>query len=288
MIFDIKKYSSYSELGKAVVEYSKKLKKELAEELYFDLVAADVSARAETKIRLELAEPEFEEAIAELFGKVPVTAEQLAAIESKYKRMVFGTKSLMGVEDSLQFAVLEKAQNLIGDAIKGNLTYGEFLEKMGEDGIIPERRLELIFHQNITQAYNSGAWQQLYEQFEEDVELVFTTGQDERVDEDCSQWDGYVALKSDPIWETLWPPLHFGCRCGTRMALDNDIKNAKPGGDPEEIDEDFRTWPGDGFTISVPSNADLEQMLEILKNITKFKMISVPEQLPLTVKNIPE
>lgn len=273
-MFDINDYDSYDALKKGLYSFSIRARKELAQKLFFRLVAADVAGRKEQQhyldgasLKLAAATPQFMEALREFLGKVTVTSAQLASLEGKYRRFVFGTKTLMGVDDSIQYVILERARNQIAEAIRGEETFYDFKTNMQDEfgkDLLPEARLKLIFHQNIIQAYNAGAWDQLYNQMEEDVDLVYDTAHDERVGRDkndpCGFYDDFVAPKSDPVWETLWPPIHFNCRCTVRVALRADKKTAKDSVDLKYIPEEFRSWPGDGFALSAPTADQLDEM----------------------------
>lgn len=284
MLLEVDSFNDYPQLAGSLLEVSKKARRDLSKKLILHMLAADVAARKELtdvvkkrirekKKKIRLADPEFEEAIREYLGKVTVTSEQMQRLETKYKRLVWGTKTLMGVSDSIQYTILERGRELIEDAMNNGTSYAQFSEQLKQEGadILPEYRLKLIFHQNIIQAYNSGAWQQLYEASDENYQLVFKTADDERTDEDCSKFDGFVAEKNDPIWQTLYPPVHFNCRCLVRMALDEDLANAKTDVSVSSIPEDFRSWPGDGFTLSVPTAEELRNAEDFFAELRKVK-----------------
>lgn len=172
----------------------------------------------------------------------------------------------MNLEEQIQMNILERAQGLIEGAIRGELTYSDFLEKMQktEAGFMPESTWELIFEQNMIQAVNSGTWQQQYEQTDEDFDLYFSSAKDERVDDECAEFDGFVAPKSDDRWTIIYPPLHIRCRCTVRAALPTDSRH-KTDIDTSLVDKDFQTWPGAGFTIKEQRQDELETVMARLE-----------------------
>lgn len=263
-----KEFTSYAQFGKAAVKFSEHAKKELGKQLYTTLVAADLAGRkdfAETG-KLQFKESHFDEAIKEFLGKLPVSAKVLAELEAKYRRFVFGTRTLIGLDEALQGVILERMRDLIVEAIRGELLFAQFVEKMNEIIILPEARLNLIFQQNLMQAYSAGAWEQIYEMVE-DVDLIFETARDERVESICASCDSFVAPKSDPIWSEIWPPVHFLCRCIVRLADEDDLRTAKRSVDTSEIPREFKNWPGDGFAIIVPTIEGLTSLKNQLEDL---------------------
>jgi hypothetical protein len=222
--------ASYKDLAAFAIAASKKVAAKSAQELYETMVIADLGARADQLniekdfADIDLADEEFTEALESFRKRLNITAEQFDEILDTYKGYVFGTKTIRGLEDSLQFAILEHSRNLIDQGIQGDIAFADFKKQMeGVTDVISPARLQLIFRQNVLNSYSAGAWSQLYEATDENFDLIFTTSKDERVDGDCSAWDGFTAPKDDPVWqEGAFVPLHFNCVVGETIV--------KPGG----------------------------------------------------------
>jgi len=273
---NLENVNSFSELARVIVSESKQATKP-AMKLFQNLVLADLGGRADALhkskgIRLDepyfkAEDPAFEEALVSFAKRIPVSAELLDRIMTRYYGYVFGSKRLMGLEDSLQYAVLDKAKGLIEDAINGEVDFQEFKSQVLEQtDYLNTSQLKLIFDQNILNAYNAGSWSQLYEQMDTDENLYFSTAHDERVDDFCKEFDGFIAPKSDARWQQCWPPLHFLCRCTVRLSLAGDrSKTSHP--DVSVIPEDFRNWPGQGFTLALPTSSEMNSVKSYLENI---------------------
>ena len=83
-----------------------------------------------------------------------------------------------------------------------------------------------------------------YNQFQNEAEavpmLVFVTAGDEHVRASHRPLDGMTAPANDPVWQKLWPPLDWGCRCDVIQHENDDVKRSVPAA------EDLPN-PGKGF-----------------------------------------
>lgn len=220
-------------------------------------------------------EGEWSEALFYFRKKVPMTSEQFAALDDMYKGIVFGTKTLMGLDQSMQYAILQDMKTRIDDALAHGTPFDDWkasvvatMKSNGLTDLLPDYRLKLIFQQNVMNAYASGNWHQL-NSINADIPLVYLTAQDNRVRPSHLQWQGFTRPKSDPIWKKIWPPNGFACRCRVCAADKDDLKNMKShlGGDVSDIPEGFRSYPGAGFRIQVPHMADIMQVRNALENV---------------------
>src|SRR5262249_18473607 len=78
--------------------------------------------------------------------------------------------------------------------------------------------IETVFRTNVQSAAGAGRWEQLNDP---DVAVLFFgfrywNPRDERSRPLHRAMHGFVALKEDPIWRTVWTPNGFSCRCKVR------------------------------------------------------------------------
>lgn len=273
-MFDLNEYKSYGDLANGILQYSKKAKKVLGQKLYENMLLADLAARKDNENTIKkLAEPSFDEAIISLLGKVPVTSKVMDEIAAKYRRFVFGTQTMRGLDDSIQFSILDRMKALMEDAIDSNILFYDFQKMLMDEQIdyLNQSRLELIFNMNMAQAETHGSWSQIYEQMDADVDLVFKLGAHrhwhdtkEGQDDPCPALDGFVALKSDPVWDGIYPPLHYGCTaCTVRVALRADKAVGFSDLPPEvaNIQDGFGQSPATGYNIVVPTTGDMNGVI---------------------------
>jgi SPP1 gp7 family putative phage head morphogenesis protein len=144
---------------------------------------------------------------------------------SVYSEMVAWAKarafSLADVESG---TVLKAMQVHLLEAIDNGWTFERFRfsvlndPKLQNSAPIREAStgyLETVFRTNLMSAYNEGAWQFYQDPDVADVIVAyqFVGILDNRECEICREMDGQTFLADDPIWDRMWAPLHFKCRC---------------------------------------------------------------------------
>lgn len=77
-------------------------------------------------------------------------------------------------------------------------------------------RLETIFRTNIQSAYASGRWQQQMRNVADRPYLEYNAIMDNRVRPTHAALNGRVFRWDDPIWQTIYPPNGYRCRCWVR------------------------------------------------------------------------
>ncbi|EKS6643356.1 minor capsid protein [Enterobacter hormaechei] len=90
-----------------------------------------------------------------------------------------------------------------------------------EDGVLQGKqlmpyRLETIFRTNIQSAYAAGRWQQQMRGVAERPYLEYNAVMDNRTRPLHASLNGRVFRWDDPIWQTIYPPNGYNCRCWVR------------------------------------------------------------------------
>lgn len=154
---------------------------------------------------------QFSEAINYFTKKAPILYEKLDDITSSVKDTFFYIKRSTELEATKR--VLESLKK----TLENGGTYQEWKQDisdiadkagLGEDGWYSQ----LVFRQNMANAYQSGRYEQQMEDDEYFSYLLFDGVEDERQTDFCRTYSGKVYKKSDPIWALIYPPNHFNCR----------------------------------------------------------------------------
>lgn len=141
------------------------------------------------------------------------------------------------------------------DTIDQGLSLADFKKSMGEVftnyGITPlsDRHIETVFRTNIQSTYNQAHWDTA-QRSKYVVMLEFLGIEDDRQSDICAPFNGFIALKTDPIWNTIRPPNHYQCRTGigsiTKARADREGLRPSPkpsAKDISRVHEDFSSMP---------------------------------------------
>jgi len=182
-------------------------------------------------------------------NKIPMTKSEFAAVAKRTHAAAF---TIANTENEL---LVRSVKGLVDDAIKGDLTRGEFLkaakEAWGALGVTRANpyHLETTLLTNIHSAANAARWSEL----QRDTEglrqfypyLQFVTVGDEAVCDICGPLDGQVYSRDDDFWDVYYPPLHHRCRCEVIevSVLDVETEKIKPDTDYPDVQ------PAKGFDM---------------------------------------
>ena len=167
------------------------------------------------------AHPECNFALNEILAawaqKVPIQKQLLAA----YNRQAF---TIAGV---YRDDILSKAQAIIGKGIRRGATYDQVASEIGslfepylatpgalDPAVADPWRIENMVRTNTAEAYSTGRWN-LFKDPEVNgfVEAFeYSAVMDDRTTDFCREWNGKVLNADDPIFASINPPNHYGCR----------------------------------------------------------------------------
>lgn len=115
---------------------------------------------------------------------------------------------------------------LIGD--DGNpRSQADFTNKVAATGAL-FNKVYLATERN--SAIANAQMAQQWDNFREDETLQVSTVGDDKVRPWHARLDGFTALKSDPVWQKLWPPFDWNCRCTVVPGVRSKASTANPDG----------------------------------------------------------
>lgn len=123
------------------------------------------------------------------------------------------------------------------------------------------RRLELIFRQNMLDAYNAGRRQRLEEQAHRRPWWRYESVLDDRTRPEHRAWDGTLLRHDHPWWQTHFPPNGYLCRCTVSSMSDGKRQRRGLAATPDDQIPGYgetRKWtnPRTGEVFDVPVGQD--------------------------------
>jgi len=94
-----------------------------------------------------------------------------------------------------------------------------------------DRRLKTIYSVNMRSAYQKGQYDRA---MESDLHpyLMYRTGPSVKHRKEHESWNGLVLPKTDPWWDSHFPPNGWGCKCYTRAVTESQLKKYEAEGIP--------------------------------------------------------
>lgn len=86
------------------------------------------------------------------------------------------------------------------------------------------RRLATIYRTNLQSAYMAGRYQALSEMRKERPYWEYVAVMDERTRPAHAALNGKVFRADDPVWESIFPPNGYNCRCRVRALSETDVR----------------------------------------------------------------
>lgn len=86
------------------------------------------------------------------------------------------------------------------------------------------QRLQLIFRQNMQSAYMAGRWAEIVRNADHRPYLQYIAVMDSKTRPSHAAMHRRVFRWDDPIWQWLWPPNGWGCRCRVRALSEAALK----------------------------------------------------------------
>lgn len=186
----------------------------------------------------------FDEAIEFWKDKVILPKEKYIKLAEEAKQKAFTVAGIQNLND------LETVYNAIEKAIKKGIPYGEFRKEMlktFQDNGLNEKRLKLVFRQNIQSAFLAGKWKQALETAQDFPYLMYSAVNDTRTTPLCRSLNGKVYHINHPFWQMYFPPNHFGCRSSVRAYSEEMLKRRNL-----EVEEEMpKVKPPSGFQTNV-------------------------------------
>ncbi|SUT89831.1 phage head morphogenesis protein, SPP1 gp7 family [[Actinobacillus] rossii] len=103
--------------------------------------------------------------------------------------------------------------------------WGKFVDKDGNTVQLGSvRRLKTIFRTNKSTAYHAGRYMEQMTNSDEQPYWQYVAVKDSRTRASHLALDGKVYRFDDPIWQTMYPPNDWGCRCRVRALSEFRLK----------------------------------------------------------------
>lgn len=176
------------------------------------------------------------DAASQIRKLTPVTREIFDGLSAQYRRDAF---TLAGVADARLIGRIQ--ESLAQTAEKGQTKsfFRKAAKALTTDAGAEEVNkftLDTAFHTAMQKAYSAGRLLQMREpHMMEDLPFwQYWTMEDNRVRPEHAAIDQFIALAIDPVWQKIYPPSGYNCRCGVvplpreeALAID---PNAEDGG----------------------------------------------------------
>lgn len=190
--------------------------------------------------------------LAALFGKPP--ADAIRHLESKGMRITFNWQEMLDhaharaftVAKAMRMDILQDIRRGLTDALENGQTLRDFeqalrpiLQAKGWWGKVvvvdpdtqeaqlvqlgSSRRLKTIYQTNLQSAYMAGRYKR---QMEADAfpYLMYVAVMDAKTRKSHALLNGKVYRKDDPVWDVIYPPNGFNCRCRTRSLTAGQVE----------------------------------------------------------------
>lgn len=204
-------------------------------------------------------------------------AEAVRYFESKGYKLGFAWQDVWQQEHARAFSVakvmrydlLETIRNGVQRGIDDGITREQFakeltplLQKEGWWGRQPmtdpasgetrdvqlgsPRRLRTIFDTNLRTARAAGRWERIERNADRRPYLRYSAILDSHTRPQHRAWHGLIRRYDDPIWDTLYPPNGWNCRCVVQQLSERDLRrrgwDVTPAHQVEAIRKQTREW----------------------------------------------
>ena len=181
-------------------------------------------------------------------------ARAIAYFQSKGLAPTMSWKDMQDEAHAVEFAVagitkldvLSDIQNSLTRSLTEGMSFRQFqdeleplLQRKGwlgrglvadDDGVLQGKklmpyRLDTIFRTNIQSAYAAGRYQQQMSNVADRPYWEYNAVMDNRTRPTHAALNGRVFRWDDPIWQTIYPPNGYNCRCWVRALTEAQMKN---------------------------------------------------------------
>ena len=174
-----------------------------------------------------------------------VPRRALDYIKKKSLRPAFSYKDVWNEEHAtaftvakaMQIDVLSDLKNAVEKAIEGGTTFEQFKQELKptlmrkgwwgrkemtdpltgrtvDAQLGSDRRLRTIYQTNLRSAYQKGQYDRTMES-DAHPYLMYRIGASVRHREQHLRWNNLILPKDDPLWNSIFPPNGYGCKCHT-------------------------------------------------------------------------
>ncbi|WP_455476155.1 phage head morphogenesis protein [Bartonella sp. B17] len=185
------------------------------------------------------------------------------------------------VAKSVGYDILDDLKTAVGEAIKQQLPLQDFQKnlmpilqekgwwgkklaidpKTGEKSVVQlgcPRRLETIYWANTMSAHAAGEWERTQNNKEFLPYLTYALSSSEHKRLEHERWVGFTAPVDDPVWDWLYPPNGWRCKCSVRQISRYEAENLGYEEDAPPPHVEKRDWRNKrtGKTERIPEGID--------------------------------
>jgi hypothetical protein len=167
-----------------------------------DLLSGDAS-EINTDIHFKTAEKLMDGVYAGL-GSSNLAYDDERAILANYLQ-----KNIYAFSAAKSFTEMQQFRDLMIGSDGKILGYGSFRKAIADNGsVFNDRYLKSEYDLANMSAIMAHKWESLDSEY-----IEYSTVNDGRVRPEHKLLDKFTALKTDPVWNRIYPPLAWGCRC---------------------------------------------------------------------------
>ena len=238
----LRAFASGGDVAVAVQEASGSLTPVIADAM----AAAHLHGRLRTVRTATAAVPEIRKGLASAYDgavdfarqKLELTDEAVETIRARYGAQALTVTgevnhTLVTAANKALYEVTEEGLHVAG----GMQRMREAFDRAGVTNVQPYL-LENIVRTQIAVAYGAGRWNAMQDPDIDQIILGYTyvTVGDDRVRDSHAALDGVTLPKDDPLWQSIWPPNGYMCRCDVLEVFVGEALDVKPPPEAVEID----------------------------------------------------
>lgn len=164
--------------------------------------------------------------------------------------------------------ILQDVRGMVDKAIDEGTTFAAFKKELiprlqakgwwgiketvdKETGLITEtrlgsvERLRTVYRQNLQSAYNAGRYKAQIAASDDLPVWEYVATIDSRTTERCRALNGRRFRSDDPVWDTIYPPNHWGCRARVRALTERQAGSTVESSDGRMITKTATVGSGD-------------------------------------------
>lgn len=175
-------------------------------------------------------------------------------------QLQYDTRALRILNDASDKAELA-LRNTVNSLVASGSTTRDAVKQLNKAfsalGITPSNtfQIESIYRTQVQLAFSAGQWQALQDPVAQEIlwGYKYVSVGDSRVRPEHEALDGTQLPKEHPLWQTIWPPNGWSCRCQVIPIFEERKEKLPPAeyeGKPVKPDEGFNFNPGILFTAA--------------------------------------
>ncbi|MEK7764683.1 MAG: phage minor head protein, partial [bacterium] len=196
-----------------------------------------LKAAASPRRSVRLATNAYAGALDFLRRRMNLTDGDVERLEARYGPAALRATKDLGAD--VERGIQEAVNDVVSRGLHVRQGMDELRAKFTELGVdnIKDHRLETLFRTQHQVAYGAGRWNANQDPAIQEIlwGYEYTTVGDDRVREKHAALNGFKAPKDDPVWDEVWPPNGFNCRCSVLEIFKGDAEAVSSGPLPETV-----------------------------------------------------